>query len=198
VARSDAPEPERRLRRRSPGRIVLVTLIVVTALILAWRVVVLGALEAHFGSGFDDRRFDDLETAFDHRQPAFARADARMRELAAAHPRARRIAWSLGLICVRDAGRAEACEPTTPRDQAAYKDLPGVDVIVRQTKDAGRTFFRFYGDDPPRYTIMHASDGTDVAAYAEDHGFRSTRSLKPGWAILGPISDVDREEDQWR
>ncbi|MFF5251351.1 hypothetical protein ACFY4K_04725 [Streptomyces leeuwenhoekii] len=198
MARSDAPELERRLRRRSPGRIVLVTLIVVAALILAWRVVVLGALEAHFGSGFDDRRFDELETEFDHRQPAFAQAGARMRELAAAHPQAERIAWSLALICVRDAGRAEACKPTTPRDRATYETLPGVDVIVHQSKDAGRTFFRFYGDDPPRYTIMHASDGTDVAAYAKDHGFRSTRPLKPGWVILGPIPDVDREDDQWQ
>ncbi len=177
---------------------MLVTLIVVAALILAWRVVVFGALEAHFGSGFDDRRFDKLETEFDHRQTAFAQADARMRELAAAHPQAERIAWSLALICVRDAGRAEACKPTTPRDQAAYEALPGVDVIVHQSKDDGRTFFRFYGDDPPRYTIMHASDGTDVAVYAKDHGFRSTRSLKPGWVILGPITDVDREDDQWQ
>ncbi|MEV5886647.1 hypothetical protein AB0L74_28820 [Streptomyces sp. NPDC052020] len=167
MVRSDALERERRLRRRSPGRIVLVTLIVVAALFLAWRVVVSGALEAHFGSGFDDRRFDEPETEFDHRKTAFAQADARMRELAAAHPRAGRIAWSLALICVRDAGRTEACEPTTARDQATYEALPGVDVIVRQSKDDGRTFFRFHGDDPPRYTIMHAPDGTDVARTAQ-------------------------------
>ncbi|WP_399094877.1 hypothetical protein ACGH2B_26455 [Streptomyces sp. BBFR2] len=68
---------------------------------------------------------------------------------------------------------------------------------MRQSKDDGRTFFRFYGDDPPRYTIMHAPDGTDAAAYAEDRGFRSTRSLKPGWTALGPIPDIDREDDQW-
>ncbi|WP_217167807.1 hypothetical protein [Streptomyces sp. AC512_CC834] len=73
MVRSDALELERRLRRRSPGRIVLVTLIVVAALILAWRVVVLGALEAHYGSGFDDRRFDKLETGFDQRQTASTR-----------------------------------------------------------------------------------------------------------------------------
>ncbi|MFI6090614.1 hypothetical protein [Streptomyces sp. NPDC051218] len=198
MARSDALELERRLRRRSPGRIVLVTLIVVAALILAWRVVAFGALEKYFGSGFDDRRFDKLETEFDHRRRAFAQADARMRELAAAHPRAERIGWSLALICVRDAGRAESCEPTTPRDQATYEALGGVDVIVRQSKDDGRTFFRSYADDPPRYTIMHAHDGTDVAAYANDRGFRSTRSLKPGWVILGPIPDVDRENAQWQ
>ncbi|MFI0976250.1 hypothetical protein ACH4SP_04370 [Streptomyces sp. NPDC021093] len=76
--------------------------------------------------------------------------------------------------------------------------LRGVDVIVRQSKDDGRTFFRFYGDDPPRYTIMHVSDGTDVAAYAKDRGFRSTRSLKPGWTLLGPIPEVHREDDQWQ
>jgi hypothetical protein len=79
------------------------------ALFLAWRVVVFGALEAHFGSGYDDRRFDKLETQFDHRQAAFAKADARMRELLAAHPQAERIDWSQALICGRDAGRAEAC-----------------------------------------------------------------------------------------
>jgi hypothetical protein len=177
---------------------VLVTLIVVAALILAWRVVVFGALETHFGSGFDDRRFDRLEAEFAHRQRAFARADARMRQLAAAHPRAERIGWSLALICVRDPGRAESCRPTTVRDQATYEALGGVDVIVRQSRDTGRTFFLFHGDDPPRYTIMHASDGTDTAAYAKDRGFRGTRSLKPGWVILGPIPDVDREDDQWQ
>jgi hypothetical protein len=178
--------------------VLLVTLIVVAALFLAWRVVVFGALEAHFGSGYDDRRFDKLETQFDHRQAPFAKADARMRELLAAHPQAERIGWSQALICVRDAGRDEACKPTTPQDQATYEALRGVDVIVHQSKDDGRTFFRFYGDDPPRYTIMHVSDGTDVAAYAKDRGFRSTRSLKPGWALLGPIPDEDREDEQWQ
>jgi ferric-dicitrate binding protein FerR (iron transport regulator) len=73
---SDALELQRRQRRRSPGRVLLVTLIVVAALFLAWRVVVFGALEAHFGSGYDDRRFDKLETQFDHGQAAFAKADA--------------------------------------------------------------------------------------------------------------------------
>ncbi|MGD6741115.1 hypothetical protein ACOKM3_04625 [Streptomyces sp. BH106] len=31
-----------------------------------------------------------------------------------------------------------------------------------------------------------------------DHGFRSTRSLKPGWTILGPIEDLDRVDAQWQ
>jgi hypothetical protein len=183
---------------RSPGRILLVTLIVVATLFLAWRVAVFGALEAHFGSGYDDRRFDKLETQFDHRQAAFTKADARMRELVAGHPQAERIGWSLALICVRDAAQAESCKPTTPEDQATYAALRGVDAIVHQSKDKGRTFFRFYGDDPPRYTIMHISDGTDVEAYAEDRGFRSSRALGPGWALLGPIPDLDREDEQWQ
>ncbi|WP_020672468.1 hypothetical protein [Amycolatopsis nigrescens] len=194
----DALESRRRQWRRSPGRVLLVALLVVAALFLAWRVVVIGSLEAHFGSGYDDRRFDKLETKFEHGQVAFAEADARMREVLAAHPQAERISWIPALICVREAGRAEACTPTTPQDQATYEGLPGVDVVVHQSKDAGRVFFRCYGDDPPRYTIMHASDGTDVTTYAEDRGFRSTRSLKPGWAVLGPIPDLDREDDQWQ
>ncbi|MET9290797.1 hypothetical protein [Streptomyces sp. NPDC003077] len=200
MVRSDAlDESQRRRWRRSPGRVLLVTLMIVAALFLAWRVVVFGMLEVHFGSGYDARRFDELETRFDHGQAAFAKADARMRGLVAAHPKAERITWIPALICVREAGRAETCEPTTPEDKAAYDALPGTDVIVHQAKDPGRTFFRFYGNDPPRYTIIHASDSTDgMAAYAEDRGFRSTRSLKPGWAILGPIPDVDREDDQWQ
>jgi hypothetical protein len=203
-----AGSTHRRSRRRSPGRVLLVTLIVVAALFLASRVVVFGALEAHFGSGYDDRRFDKLETQFDHRQAAFAKADARMQELAAAHPEAERITWGLTMICVHHAGQAEGpgpgrtvygCKPTTPEDQATFAALPPYAyVIVHQAKDDGRTFFRFYHDDPPVYTIMHVSDGTDVAAYAKDRGFRSTRSLKPGWALLGPITDVDREDDQWQ
>jgi len=195
---SDAAESLRPRRRRSPSRILFVTAIVGVALFLVWRLVVFGVLEAHFGIGFDDRRFDELQTRFEHRQAAFAEADARMRELVAAHPRAERIGWSQALICIRDAGRADACKPTTPRDRATYGALRGVDVIVHQSKDKGRTFFRCYGDDPPRYTIMHASAGADVDAYAEDRGFRSTRPLKPGWAILGPIPDVHRENDQWQ
>jgi hypothetical protein len=198
VIPSDAVASQRRGGRRSPGRVLLVTLIAVATLFLASRVAVVLSLVTHFSSGYDDRQFDKLETQFDHRQAAFAKADARMRELAAAHPQAERIAWTLALICVRDAGQAEACKPTTPEDQATFAALRGADVIVHQAKDDGRAFFRFYGDDPPRYTIMHAPDGTDVKAYAEDRGFRGSRALKPGWAILGPIPDEDREDEQWQ
>jgi hypothetical protein len=193
---------------RSPGRILLVTLIVVATLFLAWRVAVVGALEAYFGSGFDDRRFDKLETQFDHRQAAFTKADARMRELVAAHPQAERITWDRTMICVHHAGQPEGpgpgrtvygCNPTTPEDQATFAALPPYTyVIIHQAKDDGRTFFRFYHDDPPVYTIMHVSDGTDVEAFAEDRGFRSSRALEPGWALLGPIPDVDRENEQWQ
>ena len=184
-------QPQRR-GRRSPGRIVLVTLIVVAALVVAWRGAVLGALELHFGSGFDKKRFDRLESEFDGSQAAFAQADARMRELVAAHPQATRISWTLALTCA-----GTACEPATAEDKATYEALPGVDVIVYQSKDSGRTFYRFFMEDPPRYTIMHAPDDTDPAAWAEEHGFRSSRPLTPGWVILGPIPDVDRENEQW-
>ena len=171
---------------------MLVTLIVVAALVVAWRVAVFGALELHFGSGFDKKRFDRLESEFDRSQAAFAQADARMRELVAAHPQAPRISWTRALICVRD-----ACEPATAQDKATYEALPDVNLIVHQSKDPGRTFFRLFMQDPPRYTIMHAPGDTDPAAWAKDRGFRSVRSLTPGWVILGPIPDVDRENDQW-
>ncbi|WP_203663033.1 hypothetical protein [Actinocatenispora rupis] len=191
-----------RFGRGSPLRVVLVAapvvLVVVVAVLVAWRVLVFGMLELHFGAGFDARRFDTLESQFDHRRTAFARADARMRQLAAAHPRAERIAWTMAMICVRDAGRAETCASPSPRDRATYDGLWGVDVIVRQSHDRGRTFFKLYGEDPPRYTIMRAPDGTDVDEYADDRGFRSTRDLTPGWTILGPIPDLDRENAQWQ
>ncbi|MGP3776131.1 hypothetical protein ACTWJ8_35420 [Streptomyces sp. SDT5-1] len=171
----------------------------VTALFLAWQVIVLGVLETHFGSGYDDRRFDTLEARFEHRQEAFAEADARMSELAAVHPRAERIGWSLALICVREPGRAaDSCKPTSARDKARYESLGGVDVIVRQSHDKHRTFFRFYADDPPRYTLLHAPADTDVSSYAADRGFRTTRSLTSGWTLLGPIPDVHREDEQWQ
>jgi hypothetical protein len=198
VVPSDAAESQRRGWWRSPGRVLLVTLIVVAMLFLAWRVAVFRSLEMHFGSGFDDRRFDELEMEFDRGQAAFTAAEARMRELVAAHPQAERIGWTLMLICVRDAGQAKACEPTNPADRATFAALPNANVIVHQAKDDGRTFFRFYGNDPPRYTIMHAPDGTDVEAFAEDRGFRSSRALEPGWALLGPIPDEDREAEQWQ
>lgn len=194
-------EPPRRGRWRSPGRILLVTLLVVATILVAWPVAVVLSLQAYFGSGFDDRRFDKLETQFDRRQAAFVKADARMRALAAAHPRAERISWILTMICVRDPGQSEmaaACSPTNPDDRATYRALRGVDVIVHQSKDDRRTFFRLYGNDPPRYTIMHVTDGTDADAYAEDRGFRSTRALKPEWTLLGPIPDIDRENRQWQ
>ncbi|TDW95084.1 hypothetical protein EV137_2417 [Kribbella pratensis] len=183
-------------RRRSPVRIVLVTLVVVAALFLAFRVAVFWSLEAYFGSGFDHRRFDKLETAFDHTR--FSKAEARMGELVAAHPQAERIVWTHAWICVRDPGRAEVCKRTTPGDQATYLALPSADRIVHQAKNQDRTFFCFYGEDPPRYTIMHAPDGTDVEEFADDRGFRSTRALEPGWTILGPIPDLDRETAQWQ
>lgn len=195
---SNPIESQRRGWRRSPGRVLLITLIVVAMLFLAWRVAVVASLVAHFGSGFDDRRFDKLETEFDRDPAAFTAADARMRELVAAHPQAERIAWILTQICVRDAGQPDACEPTNPDDQATFTALPSANVIVYQAKDDGRTFFRFYGNDPPRYTIMHAPDDTDVEAFAEDRGFRSSRALEPGWTLLGPIPDLDREDKQWQ
>ncbi|MBE1489574.1 hypothetical protein [Plantactinospora soyae] len=55
-------------------------------LFLACRVAVVGSLEYHFGAGFDDRRFDELETEFDRGQAAFIKAEARLRELVAEPP----------------------------------------------------------------------------------------------------------------
>lgn len=204
-------ESQRRGWRRSPGRVLLVmlvTLIVVATLFAAWHVAVFLSLGAHFGSGFDARRFDKLETEFNRDPAAFIAADARMRELVAAHPHAERITWTLPTICVHQAGQPEGpgpgrtiygCEPTNPDDRATFAALPPYAyLIIHQAKDPGRTFFRFYHEDPPVYTIMHASDGTDMEAYAEDRGFRSSRALKPGWALLGPIPDLDREDEQWQ
>ncbi|MFE4250698.1 hypothetical protein ACFRU3_14560 [Streptomyces sp. NPDC056910] len=199
MVRSDALELERRRRRRrSPGRILLVTLIVVAAAVLAWRVAVFAMLGWHFGSGFDERRFDKLEQQIDHRQSAFAKADARMRQLAAAHPKAEVITWIQARICVRDPGRPEECDPTTPKDKATYDALWGTDVILHQSHDKNRVFFRFYGNDPPIYTLMHAPADTDTESYADARGFRTTRSLGPGWTLLGPIPDLDRENKQWQ
>ncbi|MCP2329422.1 hypothetical protein HDA40_007929 [Hamadaea flava] len=189
---------------RSPGRVLLVTLLVAAILFLACGVAVFLSLDAHFGSGFDARRFDKLETEFNRRQAAFTKADARMRELVAAHPHAERIGWTMMDICVRDAGQANTdwahdCKPTNPDDQATFAALPPYAyLIIHQAKDPGRTFFRFYHEDPPVYTIMHAPDGTDAEAYAEDRGFRSSRALKPGWMLLGPIPDLGREDEQWQ
>ncbi|MFD7296411.1 hypothetical protein ACFV9W_24255 [Streptomyces sp. NPDC059897] len=198
MGRSDSLELERRARRRSPGRILLVTLIVVAAGVLAWRVAVFAMLGWHFGSGFDERRFDKLEQRIEPRQAAFARADARMRQLAAAHPDAEVITWIQPRVCVREAGRPEECEPTTPRDQATYDALWGTDVILYQSHDKGRVFFRFYGNDPPIYTLMHAPADTDPDSYADTRGFRSTRSLSPGWTLLGPIPDEGEDDRQWQ
>ncbi|MFE9839117.1 hypothetical protein ACFYP4_28870 [Streptomyces sp. NPDC005551] len=187
-------------RRRSPGRVLVVTLLVVTAGYLAWRVAVLAGLEAHFGSGFDEQRFNRLQQEYDRREDAFARADARMRKLVAEHPRAERIDWSRYRTCVREPGRpSDTCTTTPPRDQKVYDALWGVSVILHQRKDEGRTFYRFYHEDPPRYTIMRAPEDTaeEAEEYADAHGFRSTRPLGPGWTILGPIDDISREEKQF-
>ncbi|MET9762644.1 hypothetical protein ABZ016_26955 [Streptomyces sp. NPDC006372] len=61
------------------------------------------------------------------------------------------------------------------------------------------TFYRFYTEDPPRYTIMRAPEDTaeEAEEYADAHCFRSTRPLGPGWTILGPIDDIGREEKQF-
>jgi hypothetical protein len=186
--------------KRSPGRVLVVTLLVVTAGCLAWWVAVLAGLEAHFGSGLDEQRFNRLQQEYDRHEDAFARADARMRKLIAEHPRAERIAWSQYQTCVREPGRpSDTCTTTTPPDQEVYGALWGVSVILYQSKDEGRTFYRFYHEDPPRYTIMRAPEDTaeEAEEYADAHGFRSTRTLGPGWTILGPIDDVGREEKQF-
>jgi hypothetical protein len=96
----------------------------VTAGYLAWRVAVLAGLEAHFGSGFDEQRFNRLQQEYDRREDAFARADARMRKLTAEHPRAERIDWSGYRTCVREPGRpSDTCTTTPPRDQKVYDAL---------------------------------------------------------------------------
>jgi hypothetical protein len=176
---------------------VLVAVVVVVALVLAWRVAVFRSLEVHFGSGFDARRFDRLEADFTGDRAAFEAAVARMRTPVAAHPGAERIGWSLSLICVRESGQPDACEPAGATDRAAFEGLPNADLVVYQAKDDGLTFFGFYGEDPPRYTIVFASGDTDVERYADQRGFRSSRSLGPGWTVLGPIPDVTREAEQW-
>ncbi|MFE6410754.1 hypothetical protein ACFVOR_27950 [Streptomyces sp. NPDC057837] len=37
---------------------------------LAWRVAVLAGLEDHFGSGFDEQRFNRLQQEYDRREDA--------------------------------------------------------------------------------------------------------------------------------
>jgi hypothetical protein len=185
-------------RRRNPlGRGLLIAVLVVGALVLAWQGAVFRSLQTHFGSGFDARRFDRLEADFARDRTTFEAAAARMRTLAAAHPGAERIGWSLTLVCVRETGRADVCEPTSAADRATFSGLPNADVVVRQAKDDGLTFFRFFGNDPPRYTIVLASSHTDVNRFADQRGFRSSRTLAPGWTVLGPIPDQDQEAAQW-
>jgi hypothetical protein len=54
--------------RRSPGRVLLIKLIVVATLFLARPIAAVLSLVTHFSSGSDDRRFDELETEFDRGQ----------------------------------------------------------------------------------------------------------------------------------
>lgn len=176
---------------------MLIAVLIVAALVLAWWVAVFWSLEAHFGSGFDARRFDRLEADFTRDRAAFEAAAARMRTLAAVHSGAERIGWSLALICVREPGRADACEPTGAADRATFGSLPNADVVVYQAKDDGLTFFGLFGNDPPRYTIVFASGDRNVERFADQRGFRSSRSLGPGWTVLGPIPDETRETEQW-
>jgi hypothetical protein len=194
VAPSDTVGDRARSRGRSLVRALLLALLAVAVLVIAWEAVVFLSVRDHFRSGFDDRRFDRLEADFDRDRAAFVAAGSRMRELVAAHPDAVRIGWSLMLICDREQARpADACERTGAADQAAFRALPNVDVVVHQAKDDGKVFLRFYGNDPPRYTIMSAPGDTD----ADDRGFRSHRALESGWTMLGPIPDEDRESEQW-
>jgi hypothetical protein len=201
MAHSDATDPIQR-RRWPPGRMLPIlysVLVVATVLALAWYLLLSSSFSAHFGSDLDDRRFDELETEFERDHAAFLAAEKRMRELVAAHPDAARIGWSLSLICVRDPNPTtdDACDETGTADQALFEALPDVDVVVHQGKDDGLLFFRFFANDPPDYTIMLSSRDVDPLAFANDRGFRAARELEPGWAILGPIEDIDRADEQW-
>ncbi|MEV4254260.1 hypothetical protein AB0J52_13995 [Spirillospora sp. NPDC049652] len=169
------------------------------AFVVTHRAAVGRSVEDYVNGRFDARRFDKLEKRFDDTRAAFVKAEARMRELAAARPHAEQVVWSGTLVCTREGGRPLLgdCKPTSPADRATFAALPSADRIVYQVKDPGRVFFRFYGEDPPRYTIMRAAEGTNLKAYAKERGFRTRRALEPGWTILGPISDVARETEQW-
>lgn len=197
MAPSDTPAPARtsggpRLRRA----LLAVFLLVVVAAVARVALAGLG-LFAHFGPDLDGRRFDELQARMNASRQAFTTAASRMGELRSAHDDATKIAWTLMLSCVTDAGEGEACNRTTPSDRTVYARLPNVDVVVYQRKDGDRIFFRFYGDDPPVYHLMYAAGDPGPEKYAGDHGFRAARVLGGGWTLLGPIEDDARERAQW-
>lgn len=196
MVRSDSFESLRG-RRRSPARILLVTLLVVAVLVLVWWGVVVRLLGVTFGSGFDAKRLDALEAEFRRDPSAFRDVDARMQGLVAEHPGAERITWTRNQVCVRDAAGKRTCEEASAADQEAFVALPSANVVLYQEQDERFTFVRFFQDDPPRLTVMHAPPGVDGAEYADEHGFREARDLGAGWTLLGPIPDAARERDQF-
>jgi hypothetical protein len=197
VPSDGGPSTGGRPRRGWAVRVTLVAALVAAALVIAWASAVWDAFEANFGSGFDERRFDALEAGFDDDPAAFTAVATRMQELVAVHPGATRIGWSLNHVCVRSSTGEDTCEDTGAADQALFERLPSTDVVVHHAKDPGRTFFCFFGDDPPRYTVMYAPGDGDPQRFADDRGFRRTREVGPGWTLLGPIPDMRRETEQW-
>ncbi|MBO0921984.1 hypothetical protein J1G42_14250 [Cellulomonas sp. zg-ZUI222] len=178
-------------------RVALVAVLVVVALATAVAYLAFDALEANLGSGVDERRLDALETGFEHDPAAFERAAARMQELVAEHPGAAEIAWTLALVCARSSTGDDVCEDAGAADRALFARLPrNAYLVEHQAKDPGRTFFRFFLEDPPTYTVMYAPGDADPQRFADDRGFRAHRALEPGWTLLGPVPDDQRETEQ--
>lgn len=146
---------------------------------------------------FDNRRFDQLEAAFEEDLASFEAAVARMEDLVGANPAADRVTWTLKDSCVTMPGGTPECTDTGTDDQQRFAALPNPSAIVYQAKDGQRIFIRFHMNDPPMYHLMYALDDTNPRAFAESREFRSHRKLNDGWTILGPISDGQRYEDQW-
>ncbi|WP_028046015.1 hypothetical protein [Cellulomonas sp. URHE0023] len=185
-------------RRRQAVRVALVAMLLVVAVLIGRAALALYALDANLGGGVDESRFDALEAGFDHDPGAFDAAAARMQELVAAHPEATRVGWSLALVGVSSSAGDDVFEDAGAADQALFAGLPHeAYVVVHQAKDPDRTFFRFFHDPGPSYTVMYAPEDADPQRFADDRGFDGYRSLGPGWTLLGPIPDDQRESEQW-
>ncbi len=160
-------------------------------------VLVLAAVVATAVRGADDERLDEIDRAFGEHRNAFEAAVDRIDRIAADHPDALRIGWSLALVCVTDATGAEQCTDTSEEQRAAFRELSGASTVIRQSKDGGRVFFVFDVEDPPITYLLHDPDGRDPRAYAQAQGFGWGRQIDGRWSVLGHIKDVQEHSSMW-
>ncbi len=146
----------------------------------------------------DNKEFDKIQAVYERDPGAFGDAIVHMQSLIDANPDAQRIAWTYGRVCVNVTHDDDACQESSPQEDAMFGALPGNTVgVIHYAKDGDRIFLHFNRPEPPVVFAMYAPSDEDPRTYGKEHGFGTFRDLGDGWSLLGDIDDPIQRSEQF-